>query len=117
MKKIACFIIVVVLTLGTLGTAAMAKDKPKCDDIKAAAQMAKLEAMVVSANIQILAAVRKAQLTIKNDVDWLLRQVDKITARVFKYADSIGATVVCEYVRYYVDGQYVLVDPLHVVHV
>ena len=71
--------------------------------------------MVVTANRQIEIAVKFAQLTPWNDVAWLLDLVDSIVAPVFAFANSIGAVVVCEYTTYYIDGQYVLVDPLRVI--
>jgi len=48
-------------------------------------------------------------------VAWLQNMVQTIVAPVFAYANSIGAVVVCEYTTYYIDGQYVLVDPLRVI--
>lgn len=79
------------------------------------AQFKVLERMVDAANRQIAIAVKFAQLTPWNDVSWLLSVVDSIVAPVFAYANSIGAVVVCEYTTYYIDGQYVLVDPLRVI--
>lgn len=79
------------------------------------AQFKTLERMVATANRQIKAAVKHAQATPFNDVDWLLNYVDSIVAPVFAYANSIGAVVVCEYTTYYIDGQYVMVDPLRVI--
>jgi hypothetical protein len=79
------------------------------------AQFKVLERMVTAANRQIEIAVKFAQLTPWNDVSWLLDLVDSIVAPVFAYAKSIGAVVVCEYTTYYIDGQYVLVDPLRVI--
>lgn len=79
------------------------------------AQFKILERMVANANRQIEIAVKFAQLTPWNDVAWLLDLVDSIVAPVFAYANSIGAVVVCEYTSYYIDGQYVLVDPLRVI--
>lgn len=75
----------------------------------------KLQLMVELANREIVRLVKKAQATPWNDVPELLAKVDAIAARVFAYAQSIGAEVVCEYVEYYIDGQYVLIDPLRVV--
>ena len=46
---------------------------------------------------------------------WLLRQVDRTVAPVFAYAAYIGATVVCEYVAYEVDGQILMIDPIRVI--
>ena len=80
-----------------------------------AAQFKVLERMVDVANRQIKIAVKFAQLTPWNDVAWLQNTVNAIVAPVFAYAKSIGAVVVCEYTTYYIDGQYVLVDPLRVI--
>ncbi len=80
-----------------------------------AAQFRSLERMVDTANRQIALAVKFAQFTPWNDVAWLQRTVNSIVAPVFAYAKSIGAVVVCEYTTYYIDGQYVLVDPLRVI--
>jgi hypothetical protein len=79
------------------------------------AQFAVLERMVTTANRQIEIAVKFAQLTPWNDIAWLQNLVESIVAPVFAYANSIGAVVVCEYTTYYIDGQYVLVDPLRVI--
>jgi hypothetical protein len=79
------------------------------------AQFDKLAQMVDKANDKILKEVEKAQQTPVDDVDDMLAAVDAIVADVLAYANSIGATVVCEYTEYYVDGQYVLVDPLRII--
>ena len=78
-------------------------------------QFAALERMVATANRQIELAVKFAQLTPWNDVPWLLKLVDGIVSPVFAYAKSIGAVVVCEYTTYYIDGQYLMIDPLRVI--
>ncbi len=80
-----------------------------------AAEYATLCRLVDAANLSITALVRIAQLTPYNDVPWLLSSVNAIASAVFAYADSIGAQVVCEYVGYYVDGQYVMIDPIWVI--
>ena len=80
-------------------------------------QTAKLTAMVNSANIKIESLVKLCQITPWNDVDWLLKKVDGIVDEVMSFAARIGATVECTYTEYYVDGQYVLIDPLRVVDV
>ena len=77
----------------------------------------KLRYMVAQANWKIELLVLAAQLTPWNDVEWLQKKVDEIVAEVFAYADAIEATVVCVYTEYYIDGQYVLIDPLRVVNV
>ncbi len=74
-----------------------------------------LEIMVVQANAQIEYLVRRAQITPEDDVDQTLRQIDAIVARVFAYAESIGAVVGCDYVEYYIDGRYVLIDPIKII--
>ena len=79
------------------------------------AQLAVLERMVATANRQIEIAVKFAQMTPWNDIAWLQNLVESITAPVFAYANAIGAVVVCEYTAYYIDGQYVMVDPLRVI--
>ena len=79
------------------------------------AEFKALERMVATANRQIELAVKFAQLTPWNDVAWLQSTVNAIVTSVFAYARSIGAVVVCEYTTYYVDGQYVLIDPLRVI--
>lgn len=79
------------------------------------AQFDKLVKMVDRANDQIIKAVEKAQRTPYDDVDELLATVDAIVANVMDYANSIGGLVVCEYTTYYVDGQYVLIDPLRII--
>lgn len=79
------------------------------------AQSAALDAMVSAANLRIEMLVKIAQCTPYDDTAWLLRQVDLTVAPVFAYAARIGATVVCEYVAYVVDGQTLLIDPIRVV--
>jgi|GEM_PF-1719022 len=80
-------------------------------------QYAKLYVMVERANYEIESLVRYAQATPQDDVDWMLKKVDGIIAKVMAYAEKIGAEVDCEYVEYYIDGQYVMIDPLMVVNV
>ncbi len=77
----------------------------------------KLRTMVFVANARIYSLVRYAQSTPYDDVDWLLNEVDKIIKPVFAYAESIGATVVCEYIPYMIDGREVLIDPLKVINI
>lgn len=78
-------------------------------------QFEKLANMVDKANDKIFKAVEKAQRTPIDDVDELLATVDEIVANVMAYADEIGGLVICEYTTYYIDGQYVLVDPLRII--
>jgi surface polysaccharide O-acyltransferase-like enzyme len=77
----------------------------------------KLYTMVKVANAKIEAAVLVAQKTPRDDVKQLLALIDKIVNPVYAYADSIGATVECVEVDYYIDGQWVAIDPLRVVNV
>jgi hypothetical protein len=79
------------------------------------AQAAVLDAMVRAANFRIEMLVKIAQSTPYDDTAWLLRQVDRTVAPVFAYAAYIGATVVCEYVAYEVDGQILMIDPIRVI--
>lgn len=74
-----------------------------------------LERMVSQANKRIEQLVKKAQKTPYDDVAQMLAEIDGIVAEVFAYAERIGATVVCEYVEYLVDGQYVLIDPIRII--
>ncbi len=80
-----------------------------------ASEIKKLEKLVDKANRDIEHAVKKAQATPEDDVQELLAKVDEIAAAVFAYAESIGAKVECIYVEYYIDGQYVLIDPLRII--
>jgi hypothetical protein len=124
MKKrmIALLICVLLLVMLIPGVAnARGNDGPRASVVSARvaryndAQFRILERMVATANRQIEIAVKFAQMTPWNDVPWLLAFVDSVVARVFAYANSIGAVVVCEYTTYYIDGQYVLIDPLRVI--
>ncbi|MGI6239158.1 MAG: hypothetical protein ACOYI5_05980 [Christensenellales bacterium] len=81
------------------------------------AEMRLLERKVDTANLQIKVYVLVAMLTPYDDVDWLLSMVDATVGPVFAYAASIGATVVCEYDYYWIDGRIVAVDPLKVINV
>ena len=67
------------------------------------------------ANVEIGLLVLYCQLTPWNDVEWLLAQVDCIVGDICRQASAIGARVICEYTEYYIDGQYVLIDPIRVV--
>lgn len=76
-----------------------------------------LYAMVEAANIAVKAQVKVAQSTSYNDVAWLKASTQATVAPVFAYAKLIGATVECEYDYYWVDGQWVAIDPLKVINV
>ncbi|MBR2053259.1 MAG: hypothetical protein IJ968_00020 [Clostridia bacterium] len=132
MKKFWSMLVAVVLLLTVLSTAALAEKGPKAHgpkevkiaekaekkaDKQAEKQLKKLEQMVDKANRDIEKAVRTAQKTPYNDIDWLQARVAAITSPVFAYAESIGAQVECTYTTYYIDGQYVDVDPLRVINV
>ena len=79
------------------------------------ARMAVLEGMADAANLRIEWLVRCAQATPYDDTAWLQSQVAATVAPVFAYAARIGATVICEYTAYEVDGQTVMVDPIRVI--
>lgn len=133
MKKFWSMLIAVVVLMTALSATALAEKGPKAHGPKAHGpkevklaekadkqedkQLKKLEQMVDKANRDIEKAVRTAQKTPYNDIDWLQARVAAITAPVFAYAESIGAEVECSYTTYYIDGQYVDVDPLRVINV
>jgi hypothetical protein len=122
-KRLMALLICVLLLVMVIPGVASAKGNDAAPVYAASARFARysdaqfnvLERMVEAANRQIEVAVKFAQITPWNDVPWLLQLVDGIVAPVFAYAKSIGALVVCEYTTYYIDGQYVLVDPLRVI--
>jgi hypothetical protein len=89
----------------------VANGSDKCSAI----QLKKLEKMVDKANREIEKAVTKAQRTPEDDVAELLAKIDAIVADLTIYAASVGYAVACEYTEYYIDGQYVLIDPLRVI--
>ncbi len=107
LSALLCFALVVTMFMST----ALAAEKQPTRY-----EMYRLEAMVITANCQISAMVRTAQLTPWNDVRWLKRSTEATANSVKRYAASIGAEVECEYTSYWVDGQYVDIDPLRVVH-
>lgn len=71
---------------------------------------------VNSANVQIYSLVLTAQLTPYNDVPWLLRMTKNIADSTTQKVRRLGYDVRCEYIAYRIDGQIVLIDPLHVVN-
>ena len=132
MKKFWSMLVAVVLMLTMLSSSALAEKGPrhhehkkpkitekvdKQADKQAEKQLRKLQQMVDKANRDIEKAVRTAQKTPHNDIDWLQAKVAEITAPVFAFAKSIGAEVECTYTTYYIDGQYVDVDPLRVINI
>ena len=111
-KRLMCALMLLVLLM-SMATMAMAGSAKKDVSEK---DFAKLEAMVVKANEKIDKAVAQAQKTAKDDVAELLKKVEKTVAPVFKFADEIGAEVVCEIEYYWIDGRQVAIDPLKVIN-
>lgn len=112
-KVLAIVLVLVVLMSVCLPAFASSADtsclKPK-DNYKRAVQI------VDSANRKIYACVRTAQLTVYDDVNWMLRTTKAIANDAKYRVRRLGYDVYCEYVSYYVDGRWVEVDPLHVVN-
>ncbi len=133
MKKILSMLLAVCLLLSVFTVSAAAECKynkkvekvvehlekkaEKAEDKLREKQAQVLYRMVDNANRQVEKLVRIAQKTPYDDVDWLLASVDAVIAPVFAYAEMIGADVECTYTTYYIDGQYVDVDPLRVINV
>lgn len=133
MKKILSMLLAVCLLLSVFTVSAAAECKynkkvekvvehlekkaEKAEDKLREKQNQVLYRMVDNANRQVEKLVRIAQKTPYDDVDWLLASVDAVIAPVFAYAEMIGADVECTYTTYYIDGQYVDVDPLRVINV
>lgn len=88
------------------------KDKTEKSYLKAYKEV---ERMVEKANRRIDQLVRKAQRTPENDVPQLLGAIDAIVSEVLAYASKVNVQVVCEYVEMYIDGQYVMIDPLIII--
>lgn len=110
MKKFAAMLVCIMLMAAMLCSSAMAcslKDKA----------MADLVADVNLANREIKSLVKIAQATPYDDVDWMQCKVSIIVNRVKAHARLIGAQVACEMESYYIDGRWVLVDPLMVVNI
>lgn len=114
MKKTFRMLLVFALVLVMTCSSAMAC--PAGDAVQATLNKT-LYVMVNTANAQVKALVKVAQATPQNDVDWLVKSTEAVTAPVFAYAKLIGATVECEYDYYEVDGQVVAIDPLKVINV
>lgn len=110
-KRLISFLTVLVLLVSVCcGAMACKKVSPT------KAEMTKLYAMVSAANSTVKVLVKTAQATKKDDVNELLKSVDAVNAPVLRYADKIGATVVCEVVYYQIDGRKVAIDPLKVIN-
>ncbi|MDO4573150.1 MAG: hypothetical protein Q4C13_07255 [Clostridia bacterium] len=127
-KRIVCMLAAFIMALALLPGAALAAEAgaPSANPYAAAApadansgasyaERIRLRTMVAQANCRIELMVRIAQITPWNDVPWLLRESEAIVREVFAYAARIGATVVCDYVEYTIDGQTVLIDPIRIV--
>jgi hypothetical protein len=118
MKKAVKYILVVLVIVSMMSTMAMAAAPAQYSAYVRGewtitkSESARLNAMIDSANLKILVLVTIAQRTPWNDIKWLLKEVDEIIADVQRYAASIGVTVGCEYTKYWIDGQWVLVDPI-----
>lgn len=122
MKKFLSVLLAVCLLMTVFTSAALAEKGPKGPGIKHEEkledkQLKELQKMVDRANREIEKLVKHAQKTPHDDIDWLQKKVAQVTAPVFAYAKRIGAVVECTYTTYYIDGQYVLVDPLRVINI
>lgn len=115
MKRKVLAIVLVLVVLMSVCLPAFADNADTCclkpkDNYKRAVQI------VDSANRKIYACVRTAQLTVYDDVDWMLRTTKAIANDAKYRVRRLGYDVYCEYVSYCVDGRWVEVDPLHVVN-
>ena len=108
MKKMFRVLLLLVLVLALSCSSVMAASRTK--------ELEKLCSMVEKANEKVEKWVAHAQKTAKNDIDWLLEKVDKEVNPVKAYAAKIGVTVECEMTEYWIDGQWVEVDPLKVIN-
>ena len=77
----------------------------------------RVQARVSAANAKVRALVLHAQLTPYDDVDWLHEQVALVNKPVKEYGESLGFTIECTDRWYWIDGRWVLVDPLKVINV
>lgn len=109
MRKILCALICAVLMLTMCCGVALADPKHVSYD--------GLYQLVDDANAQIETLVSAAIATPENDVKQLLKQVDKIVHNVQSYAKKLHAEVGCSMVTYFIDGQWVDIDPLFVVNI
>lgn len=117
-KTLICALLIAALILAMVPQTSAFFNPPYChDDGPSAAQLLTLKLMVRSTNNTISCLTRLAIRTPYNDVPWLLASVDALVDDVMDYAGYIGATVVCEYEYFWIDGQYVAIDPLKVVNV
>ena len=116
-RKILSVLVLVMLLVMLIPSVANAQGNGPavCGKAYSNSEFAQLERMVEKANKQIAQAVKKAQNTPFDDVAQMQAYVDGVVANVLSYANSIGASVVCEYTAYVVDGQTVMIDPLRVI--
>ncbi|MDO4582333.1 MAG: hypothetical protein Q4B96_07115 [Bacillota bacterium] len=75
----------------------------------------KVEQLVAEVNAKIEKMVAHAQATPQDDVAKLIKDVDKLIAKLHKIAAKAGVKLQCEYTEYFIDGQYVLIDPIRIV--
>ncbi|MEA4823827.1 MAG: hypothetical protein VB111_06925 [Clostridiaceae bacterium] len=124
-KTLVSIVLVVALIFTIMPNMAMAANTPDygdegttyvCDQ-PVSSELKALTNMVDTANATIDMLVKIAIMTPYDDVDSLLKTIDKIVSPVFRYADRIGVTVVCEYEEVVIDGRTVLIDPLRVVNI
>ena len=109
MKRILCALLCSVMMLTMCCGVALADPKHVNSD--------ELCQMVDDANAQIEALVANAIATPENDVKQLQKQVKKIVHDVQSYAKKLRMEVGCTMVTYYIDGQWVDIDPLFVVNI
>ena len=111
-KRLMCalMLLVMLLSLATMAMAGSAKRDVSEKDF------AKLEDMVAKANEKVAKAVAQAQKTAEDDIAQLLKKVDKTISSVYKFAEEIGADVVCEIEYYWIDGRLVAIDPLKAIN-
>lgn len=139
-KTLVSIVLVVALVFTVMPNMAMATNLSDCGDVgitdvgitdvgtayvgttyvcgqPARSEWRTLVCMVDAANATIDMLVKIAIMTPYDDVDSLLMTIERIVRPVFRYADRIGATVVCDYKEVVIDGRTVLIDPLRVVNI
>ncbi len=72
--------------------------------------------IVSLANAQITSLIITAQLTPYDDVNWLVRATEAVVRTATKQVQKLGYDVRCEYRPYYVDGRWVMIDPIHIIN-
>ncbi|MDO4459812.1 MAG: hypothetical protein Q4C42_07010 [Clostridia bacterium] len=106
--------VMLVMTL-VFGTAVPAGAKEKEPTVCEQVSFRIAEGVAEAANAQIETLVRIAQRTPRNDVRELLIAVDKIVRDTKFVVGALGYEIECEYTTYYIDGQYVDIDPIRVI--